>query len=55
MYLFAAPDTLQTLVKSAHPPLVVCSVCCLLLAESHLVLLVRNEERLLDSSTSRIQ
>lgn len=55
LYLLTASNVLQAVVKRAHPPLVVGRVCCLLLAEAKLVLLVGDEEGLLDTTALSVK
>jgi hypothetical protein len=54
-YFLPRANVLQALIICAHPPLVVGRICRLLLAEPELVLLVRDEERLLDAAPHRVQ
>lgn len=55
IYLLAAANIFEAIVECAHPPLVVCRIGRLLLAQPELVLLVGDEEWLFDASPFSIK
>jgi hypothetical protein len=54
-YILARSNRLEALVKRTHPPLVVCRVRGLFLAQAQLVLLVRNQQRLGDAAALAVE